>query len=299
MPHTQPVEEARIGLTRNMRLLIINIIPGLLLCLACIASFPGLLHAGQLNVPDPYPTIQDAVNAAAPGDSVIIAEGVYRENITVSKPVTLRSWSNSYQNTVIEAREAGRPVIKIEDTSGVVVAGFTVMGSEAAAIHLGRCSGCTVVSNYVIRNYTGIYLENSTNCLVSLNVVTENNDGITLRLSNGNTLESNRADWNAEKGIFLVSSNDNTLKGNTTNSNYWNGITLYSSHRNNVERNVSLQNTYAIVLSDDSADNELHANRTMRRLYYLLPVVLIYLGLTIYHIEKKFFVWYFADREGT
>ena len=36
-----------------------------------------------LNVPDDYATIQEAVDAAVPGDLVLIAEGTYNEQVTV------------------------------------------------------------------------------------------------------------------------------------------------------------------------------------------------------------------------
>jgi len=52
------------------------------------------VHAGTLFVPTSYATIQDAVDAAADGDQIIVADGTYLEDVdVVGKQLTLRSVS--------------------------------------------------------------------------------------------------------------------------------------------------------------------------------------------------------------
>ena len=41
-------------------------------------------HGGTLRVPQDYPTIQAAVNAAKPGSLVLVSPGVYKEAVTVT-----------------------------------------------------------------------------------------------------------------------------------------------------------------------------------------------------------------------
>ncbi len=43
-------------------------------------------------VPDNYPTIQDAIDAAAPGDLILVAPGTYDELVIMWKPVKLQGW---------------------------------------------------------------------------------------------------------------------------------------------------------------------------------------------------------------
>ena len=52
------------------------------------------LDAAVIRVPKDYNSIQEAINAAAPGDRIEVAPGVYNESITLKKEVTLRSVGN-------------------------------------------------------------------------------------------------------------------------------------------------------------------------------------------------------------
>ncbi|HIE21028.1 MAG TPA: hypothetical protein EYP73_00330, partial [Acidimicrobiia bacterium] len=76
-------------------------------------------------VPADYPTIQAAVDAADPGDLVLIDRGVYREEVTVITPgLTLRGVD---RNQVVVDGEAVRPFgIKVLFADGVVVENMTV-----------------------------------------------------------------------------------------------------------------------------------------------------------------------------
>ena len=59
-------------------------------CLLVVGASPA--QADIINVPDDYPTIQEAIDAAADGDEVVLAEGEYFENIDLDgKAITLRS----------------------------------------------------------------------------------------------------------------------------------------------------------------------------------------------------------------
>ena len=50
-------------------------------------GIPGIIHGATLLVPEDYPTIQDGVNAAGPGDLVSVAPGTYIENVSfISTP---------------------------------------------------------------------------------------------------------------------------------------------------------------------------------------------------------------------
>ena len=67
----------------------------------------GFAAAATLNVPVPYSTIQAAINAAADGDDVLVAPGIYPETIDFSSAAACTVMStnpidpNVVANTVI------------------------------------------------------------------------------------------------------------------------------------------------------------------------------------------------------
>ena len=51
------------------------------LLLICSLAFTAALQAQIIHVPADYSTIQQGINAADPGDTVLVSEGTYYENI--------------------------------------------------------------------------------------------------------------------------------------------------------------------------------------------------------------------------
>ena len=88
-----------------------------------------VMQAGPstLYVPDNYSTIQAAVDAASPGDTIIVSEGTYEENIEVYKRLTIRS-ENGPDSTVVQADYPDLPVFKVT-ADYVNISGFTVKGA--------------------------------------------------------------------------------------------------------------------------------------------------------------------------
>lgn len=57
---------------------------------AAVSESDGVSSSTTIYVPDSYPTIQAAVDAASPGDTIIVRDGTYRENIDVNKRLTIK-----------------------------------------------------------------------------------------------------------------------------------------------------------------------------------------------------------------
>ncbi len=267
--------------------------PALLLSLILTPT----LRAGDIiAVPADYTTIQDAVDKAEHNDTVIVGDGYYRENIVIDKPLILIS-RNGREKTVIEAGKTDEDVISIVGVDGVSITGFTLKGSEHAGVHLYEAAGGRISDNNIEKNYSGLFLEYSKDNSIRNNVSKRNAQGIYLFYSDGNLIEKNSADSNTDKGIVLHASHGNILRDNTADANYWNGITLTSSHRNILRDNQVVRNTYPIVMSD-SRENQLVNNTTRRRLYLIIPVVLIYLGIGIYLAERGLLLMYYKRKSG-
>ncbi len=74
-------------------------------------SMPTLMRAAELRVPQDHRTIQAAINAAKPGDAVLVSPGEYDERITLKPRVLLRSVGDDTRGKV-GLKRAEQTVIK-------------------------------------------------------------------------------------------------------------------------------------------------------------------------------------------
>lgn len=119
-------------------------------------------------VPDNFPTIQKAVDAANPYTTIFVKNGVYRENIKIKKPITLLGEGTS---TIIEGDGDGH-VVDISNVSNVTFAGFLINGSGTtkwAGIHTILSSNIIISNTMVVNSYRGIYMWDSSGCILRNN----------------------------------------------------------------------------------------------------------------------------------
>ncbi len=180
--------------------------------------------------------LQSAINGAAPGDTILVAPGVY-DKIEITKSLNLVG-----DDAKIRAseREIG---IKIQATD-VKVSGFNVEGG-----------------------FYGIHLVGSENCTISDNTVTGCVQwGIGLVFSDENRIENNVANFNGLGGegwygIYLSNSNRNLIRNNVASDNGEYGICLFPSCSENVIReNVAERNDYGIYMFTDCNENLVQKN---------------------------------------
>ncbi len=253
---------------------------------AQLIPLTGTIQAATIVVPDNYRSIQEAVDKAAPGDSIIVNEGTYSENIVVSKPLSIRS-SKGPASTIVRAGLANKPVFNILSTDKVTLSGFTATGSNDAGVILSNARNALLNNNITTRNANGIILSHSNGNTITENEANLNTrNGLYLEASTGNKIEKNIANSNSDKGIFISHSDKNEVINNNANRNQWNGIMFFSSHGNIVHDNMTFGNTFGVVMSD-SSDNDIGSNTTLPNIFIILPIVLIYLGILFYIVQKN------------
>ncbi len=98
------------------------------------------LYSDEIHIPGDYPTIQQGINAAAEGDSVIVAPGMWYEHLTISdKSITLGSWflttgDTSYiRLTTLNGSNTGRLIAVGNADTGTRICGFTMMNGRSVA----------------------------------------------------------------------------------------------------------------------------------------------------------------------
>lgn len=190
-------------------------------------------------VPDDYPTIQGAVDAASPGDTIIVRDGTYIENVRVNTShLTIRS-ENGAQTTIIQAADPDEHVLDIA-AEHVTVEGFTVSGATASLWRAGialNADNSSIVNNSISRNRCGIIVNSDSNSIANNVVESNSNQGIHISNAQGNYLQSNYLNSNGD-GIGLDNGHQNTIQGNTIAANSRCGITVSSSSRNSVVFNI-------------------------------------------------------------
>jgi parallel beta-helix repeat protein len=88
--------------------------------------------AATIRVPKNQPTIEDAINAANDGDTVLVAPGTYKENINfLGKAITVKS-SSGAKITIIDGAKQGSVVsFDSDESSKSVLRGFTIRNGDA------------------------------------------------------------------------------------------------------------------------------------------------------------------------
>lgn len=272
-----------------MRSNLLLVLAGVIVILSVINS-----DAATINVPENFKTIHDAVENSKPGDTIIVRNGNYHENVVISKPLTLKSEKGA-DVTVIKPSNTSEPVIKVMETNNVEIIGFTATGSAISGFYLYKTSNSRLLENKSIENRNGIFLYSSdNNSLIGNEAKSNDQTGIYLEASHGNIIEKNKADSNREKGIFLINANSNKLTGNSANLNDWNGITLWSANNNTIKGNKVYRNTYGIIMSN-STGNDVAENPTWTNFYIIMPILLIYLGVLLYWVERRIFLLFYRE----
>lgn len=221
-----------------------------------------ILWANTLHVPAEYSTIQDGINASAAGDTILIANGIYYEQLVISnKSVTIASDYLTTHNptditqTIIDG-EDNSYVISIENSAGneTFIHGLTLQNGDDGISPFSAFR----ISNCIIKNCDdGIDYENGSGG-ICINNLFENNgdDGIDLDDAVDILIENNRIINNSDDGIEvrLQSYNGPTLniiiKNNIVTNNGEDGIQLIdypdlSDRYFRIENNLIANNTMA------------------------------------------------------
>ncbi|QYZ78743.1 hypothetical protein E2N92_04515 [Methanofollis formosanus] len=160
-----------------------------------------------------YATINDAVAASNPGDTIIVKDGAYTENVQVDKDLVIRS-ENGASAVTVTAAAATKPVFNLA-ANGVKVEGFTVCGpSDWGGVEIVGFNDCTVRKNDVSGCYNGIHLGGAaTNNTVDENYCHENDKrGLSVRdTANVNLLVNNICEKNGEDEICIKDAAKNNI----------------------------------------------------------------------------------------
>jgi len=186
------------------------------------------------NVGADYFLIQDAIDAAEPGDTIYVNDGTYFENIKIDKSIYLIG-ENKY-TTIIDG--GGKDDVVYISSNNVVLKNFTIKNSGNENYHDG---GIDLRSGY---------------CNISKNIIMDNFVGINIGYRGGhNVIFSNEISNNKYAGARVAFSN-NIISNNTISHNGI-GLDLFSFPPNIVTSNQIICNNEGIRFEETSFPDEL------------------------------------------
>lgn len=221
--------------------------------------------SATIYVPDDYATIRKAVNFASAGDTIVVKDGVYMENVLIDKALTIKSEHGADHTSILASFFSKDPIFYVLNADYVNISGFTIIGAtESAGIGLKDSDNCNISNINATNNHYGILLLLSNNNTLTNNTVNSNRlTGFLFEDSSNNTITDNNIDSNNYGGIFMSSSNNNTITRNTANYSYLgrssSGIYLHSSNYNTLTENTFSTNNIGINLNS-SSNNTLKNN---------------------------------------
>ncbi len=194
-----------------------------MLILICILSVfavfaqPAEATPSVIVVPDDFPTINQAIQNASDGDTVLVRQGMYNETVVIDKAITLKGEDTN--KTIINGNYRGN-VIQIRRNS-VTVTGLTILFSldqNSAHRYYIRPPGNSTA--YFVRHtgweegLAGIHLQKVQNCNITGNKVSDCGLGLWLTDSQHNTISGNYFLRN-NNGLVVQTSWYNKIVGNT------------------------------------------------------------------------------------
>lgn len=222
-----------------------------------IAWFTPPAFAAIRRVPQDYPTIQAAINAAKAGDVIEVAAGTYYENVIVN----VRDIAIVGESRVTTTVDGGRvgSVFNIQAT-GVEIRGFTLRngGSRYYGVYAALYGGAGIRDNRIVNNVIGVLLSESDGNTVEGNDLLDNSMyGIDVITLGGNIIRNNTVTGGGY-GIELSDSPSNQVTNNTISDTSY-GVYVAYSNNNNVSDNTLYNNSWNIYLAS-SNDNEVGKN---------------------------------------
>jgi len=220
-------------------------------------------------VPDDYPTIQDAVSASVVGDTIMVRNGIYTENVEVgTSNLTIKSEKGA-ESTMVQAADLNANVFDIS-SDNVTLEGFAVSGANgnfnSAGVFLRNAHFCTISHMSAFNNSRGMILENSNANIISSNRVFENLNAIILVGSSSyNTVVGNNASFNFGDCIWggWYGGSNNKILNNTVVSNHTIGIAVLSNNCT-VSNNSVTGNGYGIWPGTDVQYVDIRDNNVSR-----------------------------------
>ncbi|MDG6217861.1 MAG: NosD domain-containing protein [Candidatus Thermoplasmatota archaeon] len=183
-----------------------------------------------------FSSIQDAIDAAAEGQTIFVFSGAYDERLIINKTINLLG--EDMETTIIDGKNLGS-VISITDEGFCTIKGFTIQNSMS--------------------NDPGIDVKTSNNEICH-NIIRDNYDGIYSYGGNYNSFYNNTFISNTMYAIYILSRSDHNLIHNNVFEDNSFALRIKSAQHNQVVKNQFYNNRRGVWLCCGSSHNVVYHN---------------------------------------
>ncbi len=242
-----------------------RLVSQLLTSVTLLAVLVGLACGQQVMV-SAGADLQAAINRAAPGDTLILAEGVWTQNpYMILKPLTIiGSGGTRFEATAVTSIfHVQADSVRIHNVHFSGVRSSSIVDNAAILVELGDY--CEIKDNVFSMNYFGIYLKDADHCTISGNRIvsqaiseTSAGNGVHLWKSSGVNIVDNDISGHRD-GIYLEFADSVIVVGNVSHNNLRYGLHYMFSNdctytRNRFETNgagVAVMYSSRVVMEDN------------------------------------------------
>ncbi len=170
-------------------------------------------------------SIQQAINMASDGDTIMVLSGTYGEHLFVDKSVSIIGESQAV--TIIDGGDTWT-IITVA-ANNVTISGFTLQHATVGMRLEEKKDGTNITENKISSTSAhAIYGDRCGRSIIRNNNISSNSgDGIFLYASGSSSIDNNIISHNSRNGIFIRYSSNNTIASNILQGN-GNGIFIQS-----------------------------------------------------------------------
>lgn len=194
----------------------------------------------DLNGEQDFQSIQRAVNVSSTNTTIIVAPGIYTENLVINKDVILTG--EIKEETIIDGMDQG-DVIFITENASLYLSNFTI-----------RNSG----ENRKFPFNAGIKINSNHNQIRNIRFV-QNSYGIVSFLGSNNNFSNNSFFNNSKAGLYLYNDEQDIVRRNHFQNNFY-GLQIKGSKNTKIVENIFKQNQRGVFCCCSATDNSLYLN---------------------------------------
>jgi F-box protein 11 len=226
---------------------------------------PAVKTEPPIRVVDPmhhgdHLTITEAIEAANPGDRILVRPGLYHEGLVIDKPLEIIGDGN-LDDVVVQA--AGMDALLFKTTMGRVtnLALRQIGGGDWYGVDItqGRLEldGCAITSD----SLACVAIHDGADPRLRRNRIHGGNIGVMISDDGQGLLEDNDIFGNAFVGVAIRTDSDPTLRRNRIHESKGVGVCIYENGQGLLEDNEIFGNVYSGVQIDNGGNPILRRNR--------------------------------------